>query len=96
MVKTSPSHKEKFFIQIYLSVIDADPSSIPGTIKIMDHLQKYVPTFGNDKLCTIPTHGDVLSVERTRDAKATRATSFTARYRLEDLNQFHKNGISGT
>ena len=63
----------------------------------MDHLQKYVPTFGNGKLYTIPTHGDGLSVERMRDAKATRAPSLTARDRLEGLEpvpqEWHKRNI---
>ena len=63
----------------------------------MDQLHTYVPILGNGKPYTIPTHGDGLSVERMRDAKATRAPSLTAVHRLEGLGpvpqEWHKRNL---
>lgn len=80
-----------------MGVIDENPSSTAGVIAIMDSLHKYVPTVENDQLFSIPCHGDGLSVERMRDAKAARSASFTKEGRLEGLipvpQEFHKRCI---
>ena len=84
----------KRLLQVNLGTIDANPSSTPGIINIMDHLHKYVPKNGDDFL-RIPVHGDGLSIERMREAKAARAGSITAAARFECIEpvplEFHRH-----
>lgn len=86
-----------FFFQINLGVIEANPSSTQGVIQILDILHSYIPERTEDEFFKIPVHGDGLSVERMRDAKAARAGSQTAAARLEGIEpvpqEFHKRGI---
>ena len=63
----------------------------------MDALHKYVPSKGADEFYRIPVHGDGLSIERMRDAKAARAGSLTAAARFEGLEpvpqEFHRRAL---
>ena len=85
--------------QANIGIIKENPSTIAGTIQIMERLQDYVPWFANDieKPHIIPCHGDGLSIERMTDAKRARAANPTKKLRLEGLEQvpqeFHHRGI---
>ena len=86
-------HNVMRLFQVNLGTIDVNPSSTQGVITIMDTLHQYVPTHG-DNILPIPIHGDGLSIERMRDAKAARAASLNAAGRFEGLEpvpqEFHR------
>ena len=79
-----------------LGVVEENPSSTPGTIKIMEYLHKFVPSVDKD-VHPIPCFGDGLSVERMCDAKRARAGGETPIDRLEGLipcpQEFHRRGL---
>ena len=84
-------------LQVNLGIIDENPSTISGTISIMEHLQKLVPVKHDGQFHVIPCHGDGLSVERMTDAKRARAADLTPAKRLDGLYQvpqeFHHRGL---
>ena len=55
-------------LQINLGLIEENPSSTVGTIKIMERLQEHVPC-DPQGLYPVVCYGDGLSVERMTDAK---------------------------
>lgn len=63
----------------------------------MDTLHQYVPRKNEENFFRIPVHGDGLSIERMRDAKAARAGSLSASGRFEGLEpvpqEFHRRVI---
>lgn len=87
-----------YFEQVSIGIIDENPSTIAGTIAIMEVLHNYVPSTPDYLLfIPIPCHGDQLSVERERDGKRSRAANATGWERLEGLietpQEFHKDAI---
>ena len=84
-------------MQVNLGVIDENPSSISGVIRIMDKLHQHVPSCGSTGTFDILCHGDGLSVERMIDAQRARNTGHTSQERLTGLlpvpQEFHKRGL---
>ena len=80
-------------LQRNLGVIQENPSSTDGVIKILQHLSKYIPKTGTEFLPTV-IYGDGLSCERHNDAQLARANEATPQERLENLEpasqEFHK------
>ncbi len=62
-------------LQINVGVIQENPASTAGAIRILDKLHEYVPIRSDGSLYTVLCHGDELTVERQRDAKLARACS---------------------
>lgn len=83
-----------FFSQVNLGVVDADPSSTAGTIKIMEHLHQYVAHLPDDSLYSTLTNGDGASIEKMIHAHRSRRHDGTAKGRLDALiespQEFHK------
>ncbi len=79
-------------------MIDENPSTLNGAIKILEHLHKYVPVLEDGSLHTVPTNGDGGSVERMNDAHNARCTSLTETTRLEGCQEvpqeFHHWGLA--
>ncbi|KAJ8311298.1 hypothetical protein KUTeg_011150, partial [Tegillarca granosa] len=82
---------------INLGIFDHNPSTTACVISIMNRLHMYIPRLGENHFFPVLCHGDGLSVERMRDAKAARAASATKERRLESLEpvpqEFHKRCI---
>jgi hypothetical protein len=76
-----------------LGVIQENPSSIAGTITILERLQKYVPVLADTPIPVV-VYGDALSCERHNDAHMARVTADTPLTRLEGVEpspqEFHK------
>ena len=66
-----------------LGVIQENPASTAGCIRIMDQLHDLVPGLPNNKVYPILSHGDGLTCERSVDAMRARAPAETPRERLE-------------
>ncbi len=87
-------------LQINLGIIRENPSTTGGTIRVMEHLQQYVPreNGGKGPFRIVPEHGDGLSVERMIDAKNARAACLTDTERLEGTipvpQEFHHDGLN--
>lgn len=80
-----------------IGIIDENPSTTAGVIKISDHLHRYVPRGPDGKLRVIPTHGDAMSVERMVEGQKARASELNDVDRLKGLEaipqEFHHRGL---
>jgi len=83
--------------QVNIGIIDANPSTIAGTITIMEKLQQYVPQKRDGTFREVPTHGDQLSVERMIDATRARSADLNAEDNISSLipipQEFHHRGL---
>jgi hypothetical protein len=81
---------------VNLGVIRANPSNTSGTIDILDHLRKYVPIVKGQP-CSVPIHGDGLTIECIMKAKKARSLLQSAEHTfkpfLECPQEFHKEGL---
>ncbi|XP_038045923.1 uncharacterized protein LOC119720343 [Patiria miniata] len=80
-----------------LGVIDRNPYSTPGSVRIGESLHQFVPSYGDESLYPIVCFGDGLSVMKMFDAKCAKANGVSAADRLEGLVQcpqdFHRRGV---
>ena len=74
-----------------------NPSTLSGTIKIMEKLQENVPRRPDGTFHVVATHGDGLSVENMVSAKRARSADLSDFDRLEGLvpipQEFHHRGL---
>ena len=74
-------------------MVEANPASTAGVIRIMEHLHAYVPE-SDGSVVPILCSGDGLSVERMLHAKRARANGETKKQQLQGLvetpQEFHK------
>ena len=79
--------------QVNLGVCQENPSTINGTIKILENLHQYVPKSG-DNVFKLLCYGDGLSCERHNDAHMARSNGNTKTDQLQGLEpqvqEFHK------
>ena len=59
-------------MQVNLGVCQENPSTVAGTIRIMEQLQQYVPTH-EEQIFQLLCFGDGLSCERHNDAHMARS-----------------------
>lgn len=82
---------------VNLGIIDENPSSTAGVIRIMEAYHTFAPRSSEGAYRVVPTHGDALSVERMNDAKRARAAELSDTNRLEGLEpipqEFHHRGL---
>lgn len=80
-------------MQINLGVCQENQPTAAGTIKIMEHLQEYIPRQG-DGIFQLICFGDGLSCERHNDARMGRCSGQSMLSRLQGLQpevqEFHK------
>ncbi|XP_038046724.1 uncharacterized protein LOC119720930 [Patiria miniata] len=80
-----------------LGVIDENPYSTSGSVRMLESLHQFVPSYGDENLYPIVCFGDGLSVEKMVDAKRAKASGASAVDRLEGLVQcpqdFHRRGV---
>ena len=73
------------FCQVGLGVLDENEASTEGIVKVMQHLHKYVPGHGTDKVVPILSGGDLLTAEREQNAQEQESDGRTPTDRLEGL-----------
>ncbi|XP_038045915.1 uncharacterized protein LOC119720342 isoform X2 [Patiria miniata] len=80
-----------------LGVIDENPYSTSGSVRMLESLHQFVPSYGDETLYPIVCFGDLLSVVKMFDAKCAKASGASAAERLEGLVQcpqdFHRRGV---
>ncbi|XP_038045920.1 uncharacterized protein LOC119720342 isoform X4 [Patiria miniata] len=80
-----------------LGVIDKNPYSTSGSVRIVESLHQFVPSYGDETLYPIVCFGDGLSVVKMIDAKCAKASGVSAADRLEGLVQcpqdFHRRQV---
>ena len=83
--------------QVNIGIIDENPSTNDGTIRIMEALQNYVPKKPDGSFRVVPCHGDGMSIERMTEAKKARSADMNPDERLEGLEQtpqeFHHRAL---
>ena len=84
-------------LQHNLGVFEEDPGTLKGTIRIMKHLNQYVPVKLNGKPFPILTNGDQKSHELMVSGRIAMASSENENDRFMGLipipQEFHKRGI---
>ena len=82
------------YLQVNLGVVDANPSTTTGAIKIMSTLQEYVPRSEQNALHQLVCHVDGGAHERMVDAQNSQRAKVTPIGWLEGLvpnpQEFHK------
>ena len=76
--------------QINLGVIQENPSTTAGTIRILDHIQKYVPSRTDGSLFPVAVNGEELTVEGSRAGQKHRLTN---QILLEDWKVWCRNQL---
>eukprot|EP00057_Strongylocentrotus_purpuratus_P003906 XP_003727623.1 PREDICTED: uncharacterized protein LOC100893656 [Strongylocentrotus purpuratus] len=82
--------------EVTLGVVDADPSTTQGMIRVMENLQQYVPVVeGKPVPCLL--NGDSLTIERILNAQRARSNGEEWDDRLEGFHacpqEFHKERL---
>lgn len=84
-------------LQVNIGIIDENPCTLDGVMKIMKELHKYVPVNDQGQIRVIPTHGDAMSVERMVESQRANAAEFNYLARLEGMEaipqEFHHRGL---